>query len=275
MNNSLEVGQNVKIISSDNENSGQDSWLSMNSFGNQDQQSVNNLNQANKVINTSHGSRSKHKKDSNHKTLNEASLWKVDWLIGFEEASNKNLFDCLWLCTEKINEESKQKLKDIVKRHTMKSKRDKAIQEMHPEPDISQEAYYKKNNIKITTVVSTILKNAGIIGNPIQSMMARNIRHFENITFLKFDKKTDKDTSMAKNTSKELDMSTEFEKNEKLNEVSKIALSQASKYKRVNNYVLAFGFSNQTKQLFVKAERDKVEIINDEEFDLLRYLKIG
>jgi hypothetical protein len=34
---------------------------------------------------------------ADHKTLNEASLSKVNWLVGFEEASNKQLFNCLWL----------------------------------------------------------------------------------------------------------------------------------------------------------------------------------
>lgn len=45
----------------------------------------------------------------------------------------------------------------------------------------NEEAYNKSKSVQITSMVSGILKNAGIIGNPIQSMMARNIRHFENI----------------------------------------------------------------------------------------------
>ena len=100
-------------------------------------------------------------------------------------------------------------------------------------------------------------------------------QHFENISILKFDKKTDKDSYMTKNTIIDQISSVESEKMGKLYDESLILLSQASKYKRVNNYILAFGFSIKTKELFLKAEKDKEEIVNDEEFDLIKYLKLG
>jgi hypothetical protein len=48
-------------------------------------------------------------------------------------------------------------------------------------------------------------------------------------------------------------------------------LNKASKYKRVNSHILAFGFSDNTKELFWRVEKDKEELVNDEEFDLLKW----
>lgn len=118
---------------------------------------------------------------ADHKTLNEASLSKVNWLIGFEEASNKQLFNCLWLCTGRVNDIVKRRYKETVQRYKLKQKRDQKLYEMLNDKDMTEEAFNKMKSNQITAMVSGVLKNAGILGNSIQSMMARNIRHFETI----------------------------------------------------------------------------------------------
>lgn len=59
--------------------------------------------------------------------------------------------------------------------------RDQKIEEMLCDQEITEDEYNKNKSVQITSMVSSILKESGILGNPIQSMMARNIRHFETV----------------------------------------------------------------------------------------------
>lgn len=134
-----------------------------------------------KGVPASQQSKLPHSKFFNQKTLNEASLSKVNWLVGFEEASSKHLFDCFWLCTNKISHIVYKKKKDETRRQKLKERRDQKLCEMLPDDDVTMEQHNKSISVQITTMVSSVLRSSGTPGNPIQSMMARNIRHFENI----------------------------------------------------------------------------------------------
>lgn len=104
--------------------------------------------------------RIKQSKGLSTKIINESNLPKVNWIIGFEEASSRNLFECLWLCTEKINKIVKKKYKNMILRYEQKALRDLKMIEMHPCGNVTQEEYFKKKNVQITSVVSTCLKNS-------------------------------------------------------------------------------------------------------------------
>lgn len=188
-NYSFELTNSGKMNSSDDENSRPDSCSSIQTLGNEKTQTTDKPRSGLKSINSTQSLGMKQNKGLSLKSLNESHLPKVNWIIGFEEASSRNIFDCLWINTEKINKIVKQKCKELVQRFVDKSQRDHEISQMLPESEISSELYHKKKNNNISAVVSTILKDAGIIGNPIQNMMARNIRHFENISCLNFDKR--------------------------------------------------------------------------------------
>ena len=265
LNNSFEIHNSGKINSSDDENSGQDSCSSLQTLGNERIQHSELSKTGLKPINKYQHTRIKQSKGLSSKIINESNLPKVNWIIGFEEASSRNLFEWLWICTEKLNKIVKKKYKNLIQRYEQKALRDLKIQEMLPEDGMTQEDYFKKKSVQITSVVSTTLKNAEIIGNPIQSMMSRNIRHFENISYLKFENKKNKRHNKEKSPD-EL-----FLKLEKASNEAKMILRQVSKYKRVNNSILAFGFTERTKEIFSKAENEKEELENDEEFDLLKW----
>lgn len=72
-------------------------------------------------------------------------------------------------------------LKNANKREFLKAKRDKKLTELLAENQTEEENFYKNRSIKMTNMIGGIFKNAGSIGNPIQCMMVRNIRHFENV----------------------------------------------------------------------------------------------
>ena len=63
----------------------------------------------------------------------------------------------------------------------LKRLRDQKIEETLCDPEVTEEEFNKNKSVQITTMVSSILKESGILGNPIQSMMASNIRHFETV----------------------------------------------------------------------------------------------
>ena len=97
LNNSFDINNSGKVNSSDDETSGQDSCSSLKTAGN-DKNSLTDLQRAGmKPLNVSQGVRLKQNKGNNSIFFNEAYLPKVNWMIGFEEASSKNLFDCLWI----------------------------------------------------------------------------------------------------------------------------------------------------------------------------------
>mmetsp|Transcript_10686 Transcript_10686/g.9403 ORF Transcript_10686/g.9403 Transcript_10686/m.9403 type:complete len:149 (+) Transcript_10686:488-934(+) len=139
---------------------------------------------------------------------------------------------------------------------------------MLPENEVNQEMYFKKKSGKITSIISSIFLNSDSLGIPIQSMMTRNIRHFENISYLKFQNQK---LNNQENNGKELMLDQEYEKYDKMSKEVQLILNQASKYKRVNNSILAFGFSERTNEIFSKVDNDKEELENDEEFDLLKW----
>ena len=114
-------------------------------------------------------------------SLNEACFNKVNWLAGYEECVNKQLFDCLWLNTNKINKIMQKELKSSNKRTIQKARRDEKIVELLPEDAEAEERFYKFKAVNITNMIGSVLKNTGVRGNPLQSMTARNIRHFENV----------------------------------------------------------------------------------------------
>mmetsp|Transcript_33094 Transcript_33094/g.38004 ORF Transcript_33094/g.38004 Transcript_33094/m.38004 type:complete len:544 (-) Transcript_33094:23-1654(-) len=163
--NSFELNHTAKVASSDEETSDHDSCSSANNC------------QHNKLM-----GQSKKLQPSalRPRTLNEASLTKVNWLLGFEEASSKHLFDLVCLRTFKVHEQVIKRSKNYVKRYLQKFKRDEKLQEML-NVEMSEEAYLKSKSIQITNMIGSVLKYSGAIGNPLQSMAARNIRHFENV----------------------------------------------------------------------------------------------
>ncbi|CAI2364454.1 unnamed protein product [Moneuplotes crassus] len=272
-NYSFEVTNSVKVNSSDDETSGPDSCSSVQTLGHEKPQFSDVPRKGMHGISSSQNLRMKQAKNAPFKSLNESHLSKVNWIIGFEEASARKIYDCLWINTEKINAIVKRKYKELIQIYTLKAQRDKKIKQMVPKNGMTSELYFKKKNNQISTVVSCILKDAGIIGNPIQSMMARNIRHFENISYLDFQKEGELKKSEKIKLTKEQE---EREKAEKEYKEAKSILAQASRYKRVNNFILAFGFSEnaslQTRSmLFTKTENEKEELENDEDFDLIKW----
>jgi len=176
MNNSFDINNSAKIASSDEETSGQDSCSSIKTLGNPKKPNITKTN-----LPTSQGKNISQGKFFNQKTLNEASLSKVNWLVGFEEASNRQLFDCFWLNTTKISLGVGKRQKDDLRRQKIREKRDKKLLEMLPDENTTIEEYNKQISVQVTSMVSGVLRSSGTPGNPIQSMMARNIRHFESI----------------------------------------------------------------------------------------------
>ena len=71
--------------------------------------------------------------------------------------------------------------KNSNKRAILKAKRDEKIIELLPEDAEAEERFYKSKAVNITNMIGSIIKNTGVLGNPLQSMTARNIRHFENV----------------------------------------------------------------------------------------------
>lgn len=180
-NNSFEFNQTAKMTSSDDDTSPHDSCASIHTLGNDKSLILDTTKQHYNIILNTRENKMKASRVASNKTLNEASLSKVNWLTGFEEASTKQLFDCLWLRTGKVHEIVKRKYSETVHRNTLKRIRDQELESMLCDKDVSEEVYNKSVSNQITTMVSGILKNAGVICNPIQSMVARNIRHFENV----------------------------------------------------------------------------------------------
>lgn len=266
-NNSFEMNQTAKMVYSDDETSGPESWSSAQTMGNDRISNFDHKSAKGAPISTG----SVKQKVFQQKTLNETSLSKVNWLIGFEEASNKKLFDWLWICTKKVNELVKKRTREALLRQKLKNERDQSIARMICDEDTTEEEYNKNKSVQITAMVSTIFKEAYVPGNPIQSMMARNIRHFETIR-----KQTLAPIIEQKDKSQWEIIPTEVGKESpKLVQDSKsqasLFLAQASRYKHINNHILAFGFTANTKQLFSRVEKDKEEMVSEEDFDLLKW----
>jgi hypothetical protein len=225
-----------------------------------------------------------HNKGITQKTLNEASLSKVNWMIGFEEASSKKLFDCLWLWTKKVSDIVVKRNKNTVRLQKLKQARDQKIEEMLCDQEITEEEYNKNKSIQITTMVSGILKESGILGNPIQSMMARNIRHFETVrrqhraAILEQKGKIECKWEWNSNNSGNVEKTDGLQPNKDSCECAKqnkydayLSVIQVGRFKHINNPILAFGFTQNSKQLFWKVEKDREEIVNEEDFDLLKW----
>lgn len=93
LNNSFEIHNSGKINSSDDENSGQDSCSSLQTLGNERIQHSELSKTGLKPINKYQHTRIKQSKGLSSKIINESNLPKVNWIIGFEEASSRNLFE--------------------------------------------------------------------------------------------------------------------------------------------------------------------------------------
>lgn len=152
-NHSFDVSNSGKMNSSDDENSGPDSCSSLQTLGNAKTQNSDPPQQKIGGISSSQNLRMKNKSIS-LKNINEGHLPKVNWKIGFEEASSRNIFDCLWMNTDKVSEQVVKKLSQLVYRYSEKLKRDNKIKQLHPEVEVTSEAYFKKKNIQISTMVS-------------------------------------------------------------------------------------------------------------------------
>lgn len=247
VNGSFEMNQTAKLASTNDEGSDHDSCSSHT------KSLAKNVQATYKVKSTV---------STKHKTLNEACLTKVNWLIGFEEASSKQLFNCLWLCTGKVSDSVKQKTKDSIFRATQKAKRDKKLAEMVCDKDTPEEAFYKVKSNQITGMVGSILMTSGTLSNPLQNMVARNIRHFENIRRQTLQPFTSKETESYKASEEVVQQQIKDQK---------VYLSQISKYKMINNHVLAFGVRDNNKEMFCKVDKEREELIADEDFDLLKW----
>ena len=176
-----------------------------------------------------------------NKTLNDVCFTKVNWKQGFEEASSKQLFDCIFLSTSKVSEIVKKRKKEIIQRYVLKQKRDNKLAEMICDETTTEEAYTKGKSIAITNMVGSILKSAGNLGNPLQSMVARNIRFFEGV----------RKQNLVKVEAKQTPEMQEKEEEEKLIiEDAKNYLNQVNKFKAIYNPILAFGFTEGSKNLF-------------------------
>ena len=247
MNNSFEMNRTTKICSSDEETSDHDSWSSWSNVPH------------NKLVNQALKLPKQQLKNS---TLCEASLAKVNWLTGYEEISSKGHFNCLSLNTSILATQAAKYSKDIIKCHTHKQMRDEKLQEMI-NAELNDEGYYKSKCIQMTNLVSNILKNSGAVCNPLQSMAARNIRHFEDVRKEILDP--------IRNRLEDTKKQEQFEKEKEIVNDHKQFLNEISKYKVIKNKILAFGFSDQNKDIFWRIEKEKEDVILDEEFNLLKW----
>lgn len=247
INTSFEMNRTTKFWSSDEETSDHDSWSSWSNVPH------NKLvNQALKLP----------KQQLKNNTLCEASIAKVNWLIGYEEVSSKGHFNCLSLNTSILATQAVKYSQDIIRCHAHKQKRDEKLHEMIND-ELNDEGFYKSKWIQMTNLVSNILKSSGAVCNPLQSMAARNIRHFENVRKEILDP--------IRNRLEDTKKQEQFEKEKEIVNDHKHFLNEISKYKTIKNKILAFGFSDQNKDTFWRIEKEKEDVVLDEEFNLLKW----
>ena len=247
MNNSFEMNRTTKICSSDEETSDHDSWSSCSNIPH------------NKLVNQALRLPKQQAKNS---TLNEASLAKVNWLIGYEEISSKRHFSWLSLNTSILATQAIKYSQNIIKWFEEKQQRDEKLQEML-DAEINDEGFYKSKWVQMTSLVSNILKSSGAVWNPLQSMAARNIRHFENVRKEILDP--------IRNRKEDAKKQEQFEKEKEIVNDHKQFLNEIHKYKAIKNKILAFGFTEKNKDIFWRVDREKEDVILEEEFNLLKW----